>query len=638
MNPAVTALADPVRAKQVLSGRVITDPVDGREKFWITNMNEQSGGELISVDFDRDNAEVFGWPAGHGSWCVLPLPKDRLAISTYYDGKFLLFDMVKRQFTYVIDFPGESYIWTMAEGSDGRVYGGTYSGAKLGCFDPDSGKFEDCGSPVAGTGNLYLRTVTTTPGGDIACTFGYERSSTQVYRVAKRRFEYLLPGNPDFTGSPLVSLRGHLFVSDGERGLMAFQGPELKPVDRLPLPKCPGGKAWTGVARFSTDERVYLTVGQQLWLWLPETGRLALVHDVDLRGGNIFDVAADGRLLGIRGQDYFVAQPGTRTIALRRIPAESKGRPFHFMAADLPGSPEPHRIWGGPPFGQTVACYEIGSGKVINTGAVVDSGGEVYGGVALNGKIYTASYAGADFAVYDPAQPWNQWEGINPRHLGSIKTHRVCRPTGRMYLAPDGNLYSGWQANYGEYGGALARLNPATEEITVWRNPLGDEPIISLAVDDTYAYMGTDHSANGLPRREGKGQFGVWSLKEERVVFQRRMETMEGVGHIGVSTGPRLAMFPEGDELHVFNAERMEFERNVAAAVPDSPGWCEDVLRSFDGTWVLYARRNYLIKVHRDLSVEVLPPIEHAINHMAFGPDGNLYFSSGTTLYVLEGL
>ena len=279
MNPAVTALADPVRAKQVLSGRVITDPVDGREKFWITNMNEQSGGELISVDFDRDTAEVFGWPAGHGSWCVLPLPKDRLAISTYYDGKFLLFDMVKRQFTYVIDFPGESYIWTMAEGSDGRVYGGTYSGAKLGCFDPDSGEFEDCGSPVAGTGNLYLRTVTTTPGGDIACTFGYERSSTQVYRVAKRRFEYLLPGNPDFTGSPLASLRGHLFVSDGERGLMAFQGPELKPVDRLPLPKCPGGKAWTGVARFSTDERVYLTVGQQLWLWLPETGRLALVHD-----------------------------------------------------------------------------------------------------------------------------------------------------------------------------------------------------------------------------------------------------------------------------------------------------------------------------------------------------------------------
>ncbi|HQI76501.1 MAG TPA: hypothetical protein PK384_08330, partial [Candidatus Latescibacteria bacterium] len=53
-NLVVTALADPVRAKQVLAGRAAVDPVDGREKFWITNMNEQYGGELIAIDFEAD--------------------------------------------------------------------------------------------------------------------------------------------------------------------------------------------------------------------------------------------------------------------------------------------------------------------------------------------------------------------------------------------------------------------------------------------------------------------------------------------------------------------------------------------------------------------------------------------------------
>jgi streptogramin lyase len=638
MSLKVTALAEPVRAKQVLSGRAIVDPVDGREKFWLTNMNEKSGGELISVDFEKDAAEIYHWPAGHGSWCVLPLPNERLAISTYYDGVFLLFDMRKKEFTRVIDFPGESYIWTMAMGSDGRVYGGTYSGAKLGCFDADTGAFEDCGTPVAGTKNLYLRTVTTTPGGDIACTLGFEMNSTQVYRVKTKQFEYLLPDEPAFQGSPLVSVLDCLFVSDGERGLMAFEGTDLKPVKHLPFPKCPTAPAWTGVARFSTDERVYLTAGGQLWRWLPGTGALALVHDIDMRGGNVYDVTEDGRLLGVRGQDYFVAQPGSRKVDLRRIPAESSGRPFHFLAADLATAGKPHRIWGGPQFGQTVASYEIGNGTISNTGAVVDSGGEVYGGVALKGKLYTASYAGADFAVYDPAKPWNQWDNQNPRHLGSIKTHNQCRPTGRMHLAPDGNLYSGWQAVYGEYGGAIARLNPVTEEITVWRNPLGEEPISTLAADDKYVYVGTEHTANGLPRREGKGQFGVWSLKEEKIVFQHRMETMDGVHCIGATGKPRLALFPEGDTLHVFDADAMKFMESIAVAVPGSPGWCEDVLQSPDKTFVLYARGKHLVRIHSDLRVEILDPIEHEINHMAFGPDGLLYFSSGTTLYSLAGL
>ena len=636
-NLVVTALADPVRAKQVLAGRAAVDPVDGREKFWITNMNEQYGGELIAIDFEGDTAEVFRWPAGQGSWCVLPLPRERLAISTYYDGKFLVFDMRRREFTRVVSFPGESYVWEMATGSDGRVYGGTYPGAKLGCFDPETGEFEDCGSPVAGTENQYLRNVATAPGGDIICTFGSASQSVRVYRIAEKRFEFLVPDEPDFFAKPIVSLRGHLFVQHPERGLLAFRGPRLEPVEQLPLPECPVGSGWKGIARYSTEERVHLTAERQTWEWLPATASLTLVTDLTLRGCRVFDVARDGRLLGIRGQDYFALPAGSPRLELRRIPAESAGRPFHFLTADPPDSPRPHRIWGGPSYGQTVASYEIETGKVWNSGAVIDSSGEVYGAVSVGGKLYTASYSGADFAVYDPARPWDQWNNVNPRHIGSISDQHQCRPTGRMRLGPDGNLYSGWQAAYGEYGGALARLNPRTEEITVWRNPLGDEPVISLAVGGRFAYLGTDQTANGLPRREGKGQFGVWSLVEERVVFQQRMETMNAVRCIGAMRTKELAFFPERDELHVFDGESLQFVEKIPAPVPDSPGWCEDVLLHPSG-YLLYARGPFLVRVAPDLRVEILGPLEKPVNHMTFGPDGLLYFSSSTTLYSLRGL
>jgi len=632
-----TPLAEPCRAKQVLNGRAIVDPADGRERFWLTNMNEQSGGELIAVDFERDAADVYYWPAGQGSWCILPLPGERLAISTYYDGKFLVFDLKRKAFTRVVGFPGESYIWDMAVGRDGRVYGGTYSGAKLGCFDPDTGQFEDCGTPVAGTGNLYLRHVVATPGGDIACYFGYESHHLLIYRIETKTFEPVPGLGRDYAADPVISLRGHFYVIEQERGLRAFRGPELAPVDELPLPPCPEEGGWKSIAGFSTDERVVLATHGKNWLWRPETGGLEMIFAVNTRGGRVYDLSRDGRILGVRGQDYFVAPPGASDIELRRIPAESRPRPFHFLVGGDPTGQKPGRLWGGPSFGQTVCSYDIATGGVENTGAVIDSSGEVYGAVEVGGKLYTASYSGADFAVYHPSQPWDQWHGVNPRHIGSVRERGQCRPTGRMKRGPDGKLYSGWQAEYGRYGGALVRLDPETDRITVWVDPLGDEAILSLAVDDRYAYLGTFHGANGLPTRPGDGQFGVFDLREERVAFQQRMPGQPAVRSIGALVEPRFALFPHRDKLHVFDAEALTFREDVEVPLPGSPGWAEDSLLAPDG-YLVFARGVWLVLLHPELRVETLGPLDQPVGHMAFGADGRLYVNSGTKLYRLDGV
>jgi hypothetical protein len=635
MSLKCVELAEPCKARQVLYGRVLNDPFDGREKLWLTNMCEEGGGEIIAVDFKNDTAEAFVWPAGHGSWNIHPLPGDRLAISTYYDGVFIVFDMKTREFPAVIDFPGESYIWEMATGSDGRVYGCTYNGAKLGCFDPKDYSFEDLGSPDEGTGNLYLRTLVTTPGGDIACTAGYEKNHCVAYRIAEKRFVPILPDEPDAGITPLVTANGYLYCTHADDGLIALKGAQLERVE-LPLPPCLSADAWGSVARYSTDERVYLTAGTETWCWQPATNSLENVMSLDLRGGSIRDVAADGTLVGVRGQDYFVSVPGSNEIDLRPIKAETRGRHMHFLVADPEG--EDSRVWAGPPFGQTVCSYDTQSGAIENTGSVVDAGGEVYGAVFHGGKLYTASYAGADFAVYDPDQPWDQWNGTNPVHIASLREYELCRPTGRMFLAPDGMMYSGWQSSYGVYGGALARLNPETHDVTVWNNPLGDEAIGCIAVDDRYAYLGSNHSANGLSAKEGDGQFGVFDLRDEKLVYAKRMDGMAGVGCIGVMPDPRLVFIPEGDTLHVFDADAMEFREDLIVEIAESPGWGEDVLVR-DGS-LIFGRGNWFVTIRPDLSVEVVGPLGLGTDrgHMTLGPGGAVYIADGSKLCRVDGL
>ncbi len=626
-------LAEPCRAKQMLYGCLVPDPSDGRIRLWLTNMNETSGGELIAVDLESDTGEIYRWPAGHGSWHILPVADEKLVISTYYDGKFIVFDMKTKTFPLVVDFPGESYIWNMAQGCDGRVYGGTYSGAKLGAFDLETGTFEDCGTAVAGTGDQYLRHVKATPSGDIACTFGFAKKLFAVYKVREKKFVTLWE---DDDVSPIAALRGNLFVSSEQRGLVALAGDEPWETEQPPLPGCPVEGGWTGVHGFSTDSRVFLRTKEAgLWRWSPDSDSLDLIFTARVRGGSLVGVTPDDRVVGIRGQDYFIST-GKNDFELRRVPVESSGRPMHFLVGGSSG-----RIWGGPPFGQTVCYYEIESGDYHNTGAVVDAGGEVYGAVEVDRKLITASYSGGDFAIYDPEQPWNQWNGINPRPIGSVSEQGLIRPTGRMKRGPDGMLYSGWQAKYGTYGGALVRLDPSTDEITVWKDPLGPEPVVALAVDNRLAYVGTNLSANGLPTKPGDGQFGVIDLKTGGVVFAKRMDGRQSVSPIGAIRGPngaRLAVLPTRTAIDVFDSDSLEFQERIeesSVGTPESPWYGEDVLTTEDGA-LIFSRGPWLVKIGGDLSIEHFGPLPWNPNHVTLGADGMIYACNGPTLYRID--
>ncbi len=318
-------LGQPCRSKQVNAGRVVVDRADGRERFVLTNINEATGMELLFIDFENDRGQVYTAPAGAGAHALNEIPGDRLAIGTFYDGTFVVFDLKKMEFIRTVKFPGEQYIWRLVRGADGRLYGGTYPGARLGAFDLDTYAFEDLGSPAPP--NLYLQSISATPEGLIVCCFATQEPKTLVFDPATKKFSPMPPGMENIVSG--VSWNGY-YLS----GTLAFRGRSFDKVDPVPFPVPPAAKGEWTVDPLTTEETLYLRLGTAVYRYKKTGNGLELVADIDLRGGLLLAVNRKGELLGVRGQDYFIIRPGDQGLNLKPIPVEGRGRETLFLEVD----------------------------------------------------------------------------------------------------------------------------------------------------------------------------------------------------------------------------------------------------------------------------------------------------------------
>lgn len=208
---------------------------------------------------------------------------------------------------------------------------------------------------------------------------------------------------------------------------------------------------------------------------------------------------ADGSIVGINGQEYFFCENETAEPICRRIPGEAPATGILTLCGDGKG-----KIWGATNFGLTFFNYDTVTGSYENSGNVTTyGGGEFYGMRVCDGKVYMTAYANGFHVVYDPAQPWDVQNNVNPRTLKAIEPAYI-RPHGRTVVGPNGTIWTGWMAKYGVYGGALSKIDTATDEVTVY--PVGDRGVASVAADDKFVYYATDGCGNGMPTLE-KGPF-----------------------------------------------------------------------------------------------------------------------------------
>jgi outer membrane protein assembly factor BamB len=614
---ALEHLGQPCRGFNVLASRVVTTP-DGKEWFVLSNTNERSGVELIFIDFSNKTGKKFSAPAGQGAWMLNQVPGDRLVVGTYYDGKLMVFDLKTLSFKKTIGFGREEYFWNGAIGGDGRLYAGTYPGGKLAALDLDKLAIEDCGAPAAP--NLYLRNVSALPDGRLLCNFVTSKPTRKIFDPAAKQWADVPEHFRDVASG--VTWNGY-FLS----GTRAFTR-DLAPVDPPPF-ITPDGEAWHVHENLTSAERLYLKQGARIW-WLLAGGRKLTptkVFDHGIPSAAITAVAPDGTLLGIRGQDYLVARPGELKAKLIPIPVEPSPRPVHFIEADGDG-----RLWGGPPFGQTLFFMDLATGKTTNTGIVVNAGGEVYDLVFADGKAYGAAYVGGDIFVFDPREPWDQLGNKNPRSLARLNGKGYIRPVAGIHLGDDGRkLYSGWMANYGKYGGAIAVTDRATGETTLWENPLGEQAVSAMAVVGDVIYAGTTLAGNGLPNKPNeKPQFGILDRATGRVSTRFPIDGGEITKIFHDAKGDAVFLVV-GPKLLRFNLKTNELY--PAGAPPITPHAADS---RGDGKIWFGSGKSLVCYDVASGDAKTIAAAPAKIDHLDVAPTGDVFIACGADVYRMK--
>ena len=628
----VEDLGQPARARNILTGLVVRDRSSGRDTLVLSNNNEAAGAELIFLDFDQNVAQVFHSSSPAGFIGLSEVPGGRLALGAFYDGSITIFDLNRMQFVRSLQFPNQTYVWGFAMGSDGRAYCGTYPGARLGALDLSTYSLEDLGDGAPP--NFYLRNVLAVPDGRILCQFMVQDAKWLVFDPNLKRFD----GVPAPLSHVARIARWSRYIVGGQT---VFDGESLQPVpDSLVFPGIRSvaahvGRAsglrlstWTYDTELTTPDSLYVSEGNELWRYDATLNHFLLVSAIDLHGGRYLGTTSDGRLVGARGEDYFVVSPGDQRVDLRTIPGDSSPRFIFFLKADPMG-----RIWGGPPYGQTLFWVDPIGRKTVDTPAISDHGGEVYDVAFLNGAAYAAAYSWGEVIRYDAGQPWDQWNQKNPKTILSLAEKGYGRPTGGIIVGPASKLYSGWTKSSG-YGGAIAVTDPVTEASDLLPNPLGAQQITGLASDGTFLYVGTGLGATGLPTKPGESaRFGIIDPKTKKVILQQEVPGVERIRVIGYDAATGIVPTIVDTQLKLFDTSIGAFVDHARDAPPVA-SWSNGL--PGDGKLYYGSGKQVLSLDLRTGALQVLAETPGYVNNVTVAPDGTIYAGAWSDLYAIR--
>lgn len=450
------------------------DPRDGREKIVLSSYAAESIGRIVIVDTETMEGETYELPNDSGAWALLWLPeREELLIGTCdHLGSLHRFQMRERRFLEPMRVDPETYLWNFTLGGDGKVYAGTYPGCALIQYDPEKQTMVSLGKVGKVEKNQYSRPVLTAPTGDIAISIGFSRNQAWLYRVHTGEFLQI--------GEEGDSVRGI-----GEDFICLANGENLRFLDAQTLSQIgeliPSGEPLDSdkITRESIRRFMEEEINPE-----PIPGMSKTKRGVK---------TASGSIMGVQGQEIFVYKDGKLTFT--PIPGEAPSTAIMTIAT------VGDRLWGSSENGQTLFTYDPKTGEYSHTGCVANEGGEVYGLVPLNGKLFLAAYVGGDHIVYDPAEPWDQHNNVNPKTLRSVAPQMV-RPHAKSVLGPDGGIWTGWYANYGSFGGGISRVDPESYEVKSWFNLIPEQAIEHLVAGKDALYVVTSGSASGMADRE----------------------------------------------------------------------------------------------------------------------------------------
>lgn len=574
------SLGYPCQNYHFLSGVVAYNPETDRNLMALSSLCEVSPMQIIFVDYkSREFTDVIA-PSGSGAWAMSLTPSGKqMIIGAFFTGHVMLFDFDQWAFVADVPVPDAPYIWNFAPGGDGRMYFGVFGEGRLFAFDLESKTVTPCGSGLPP--NSSLRWVSPLPDGRILCVYGTEQPGARIYDPASGTY-----------ADPPEALRhiqrgtvwNGLFVS----GNQVFDR-ELKPLDPPPFPLPAGdSKDWSVILEATSRDRLYLQQGTAIYRYQPGDSGLTPVCDIDLKGGRIIGATADGGLYGIRGPQYFHVEPGSTALDRRTISQRVPYRPPALLIPDNAGN-----VWGAPPLGATLFMMNDKTGVSTNTGLVIDGDGVVKSLVAYNEIIYGVVDPANEIFRLNPADPWDQFSGKNPRSLAVLRNRGLKRCDGGIVVGPGGKkLYSGWTMGEGMNEGAVAITDIESGETKILENPLGKAPITGIAVDENFIYLLTG-SVEGT-QGEVKASFGVIGVDTFQAYAGFPLEGVSAARWLTLAKTKNTAVFSADGAIRAVNLDRM---RLVGLPNPPPPNVTAPGISWPGGSSVYYVSDRQIIQM-----------------------------------------
>lgn len=575
-------VAEPCRNFCIFSSAIFTDPADGIEKLVLSNYTDGGRGLIVIINTENGEHETLEIPGDEGCWAILNYKNEKLVLGTCSNyGYVHTLDLKTRKWLEPLRDKDERYIWNMTLGSDGKIYGGTWPGCVLLQYDPEKHELVNIGKLTDVPGNMYCRPVDGRVPGYVLVCCGCEVYEVVVWEIATGK-KFVL-GKPD---SSLFDVTDEFIILTHGKELEYYSIKDFSYVKSAPVERKSPFGAWA-------DSCVrYL-------------GKLK-----------------NGKIAGLRGQEYFIADDPDTVPEFKRIPGMAPATTIMTIISHEDGM-----IWGATALGQTIFKYDPATGEYWNSPQICNNGGEVYGMCFIDNKLYMSAYAGGDHVVYNPAEPWDQYNNVNPKTLQTVSPDLI-RPYGKSIVGPDGNFWTGWSAKYGVYGGGLSRIDAKTNEMTCWYDPIPQQQIASITCDEKYIYFTTNGEASGRADKVEPFSLCVWDL-EGKITWQKVFES-------GIILGVVLAVdgylvVTAGNELLVYKTGTMEMLHTIPTEAR-----CSWLHRFDDGSVGAFCGKKLYRIVPSTGESKVISDLPNWVGTSAAGKDGRVYFSSEAKLYQLN--
>jgi hypothetical protein len=223
------------------------------------------------------------------------------------------------------------------------------------------------------------------------------------------------------------------------------------------------------------DGKVYASVGDRLFTLsgftiheIDEKQHVPRLHEDTLRDGTTVSLTAQEGMLLLR-------DPKTGHETSLHIAYEGEPLQIFRIAFGPNGS-----LYGSSILPAHLVQVDFAAHEVSNVGLL--GGGELYSLLSHNGRIAMGAYAGlSPLMSYDPVQPFQPGVNGNPSFANFDGSDEHWRPQA-MIEGPDGLVYVGGTAGYGQLEGPLVSWDGKSAQATAFGHLIHDQSVVSLAV------------------------------------------------------------------------------------------------------------------------------------------------------------